>query len=568
MYMEKVRALGVMEDKGPRELQSREDVASMLHIPDRKLRYILFGKRPENMYHSFQIAKNSKSPKSGSTNKRQIDAPDPQLKAIQRTLATYLDSIYIKRKAVYGFIPKRNHVMNAKIHVHSRYLLNIDLKDYFKQFHFGRIVGTLTHPPYNMGKEAAITIAQISCLNGILPQGAPTSPVITNMVSAPLDSALTRLANKYNLLYTRYADDITFSSRKREIPAEIVHWDPDGIFLGPELLEIFSKHNFEINTDKVTLHAAFQRQEVTGIVVNKKLNLKREYLKVMRSILHNCLAGDVYTEAKKYATSRFCHSRKLQTLISNGGDSQQIQELFRRILWGKLNYIRSVRGENDELFLELAEQYNEIFDVPEFPHGNFGCPREQLQKTVILMCKDQNNEMISQGSGFYLKDRGVLTCQHVIDCAYTHIQVVNLYDSGDNSNYNLTAQDAYAVSKEKDYAIFVSERTLQIPYFYKEGDSRAIAVGQPVWLVSYPEYLTTHRTAQVLHAKVTQQKTKFGIPFYTVDKRVVHGSSGGVVLNSRFEAIGMIRGGSSGDTDEAHESESGFTPLYIILEGN
>ena len=184
------------------------------------------------------------------------------------------------------------------------------------------------------------------------------------------------------------------------------------------------------------------------------------------------------------------------------------------------------------------------------------------------MCKDQNNEMISQAGGFYLKDRGVLTCQHVIDCAYTHIQVVNLYDSGDNSNYNLTAQDAYAVSKEKDYAIFVSERTLQIPYFYKEGDSRAIAIGQPVWLVSYPEYLTTHRTAQVLHAKVTQQKTKFGIPFYTVDKRVVHGSSGGVVLNSRFEAIGMIRGGSSGDTDEAHESESGFTPLYIILEGN
>ena len=196
MYVEAARALEIMEGNEPSALQSREDVASILHIPDNKLRYILFGKRPENMYHSFQIAKNSKSPKCGSTNKRQIDAPDPQLKAIQRTLATYLDSIYIKRKVVYGFVPKRNHVMNAKIHVHSSYLLNIDLKDYFKQFHFGRIVGTLTHPPYNMGKEAAVTIAQISCLNGILPQGAPTSPVITNMVSAPLDSALTRFAKK------------------------------------------------------------------------------------------------------------------------------------------------------------------------------------------------------------------------------------------------------------------------------------------------------------------------------------------------------------------------------------
>ena len=97
MYMEAIRGLGIMEDTESKTLQSREDVANILRIPDSKLRYILFGKRPENMYHSFQISKNSKPPKTGSTNKRQIDAPDPQLKAMQRTLATYLDWIYVKR---------------------------------------------------------------------------------------------------------------------------------------------------------------------------------------------------------------------------------------------------------------------------------------------------------------------------------------------------------------------------------------------------------------------------------------------------------------------------------------
>ena len=78
--------------------------------------------------------------------------------------------------------------------------------------------------------------------------------------------------------------------------------------------------------------------------------------------------------------------------------------------------------------------------------------------------------------------------------------------------------------------------------------------------------MSTHSTAQVLFAKVTQKKTKFGAPFFTVDKRITHGSSGGVVLNTRFEAIGMIRGGNPSNADSANEFESGFTPLCEILK--
>jgi hypothetical protein len=82
----------------------------------------------------------------------------------------------------------------------------------------------LMKPPYSIGEEAATTIAQIACLNGILPQGAPSSPVITNMICVPLDNALMHLAKKAGCVYTRYADDITFSTYKKSFDKDIVFY--------------------------------------------------------------------------------------------------------------------------------------------------------------------------------------------------------------------------------------------------------------------------------------------------------------------------------------------------------
>ena len=542
----------------PSSLLSREDVAHALHISDKTLRYILFVIRPENMYYHFEIPK-----KNGSY--RQINAPNPQLKSIQKALANMLFSFYVKRKPVFGFIPGKNHIMNAKKHLRAGCVLNIDLLDYFSQFHFGRIVGTLTHPPYNLGDEAATTIAQIACLQGVLPQGAPSSPILTNIVCAPLDSALTHLAQKYNLIYTRYADDITFSAHKA-IPHQLAYIDDDGIHLGNDLNNIIEKCNFKINFDKLTLHYAFQRQEVTGIVVNKKLNVRREYTRTLRSILHHCDVDGIYQTARVYASSAHCHSKKLQHLVNDKAKEEQVIQLFQRILWGKLNYVRTVRGEHDSLFLSLAEKYNKIFSTSEFESEFIGCPRSQIQKSVILECKDSAGEVLSQGSGFYLKNYGLLSCHHVFEnVQYTHIEVRNLYDM-DCGYYHISQEDLFSEDKTIDYVQFLSEKISQVPYFYEEGDSYSISVGQPIWLVSYPEYMSTHSTAQVLFAKVTQKKTKFGAPFFTVDKRITHGSSGGVVLNTRFEAIGMIRGGNPSNADSANEFESGFTPLCEILK--
>ena len=218
------------------------------------------------------------------------------------------------------------------------------------------------------------------------------------------------------------------------------------------------------------------------------------------------------------------------------------------------------------VFLSRAKKYNKIFSTSEFESEFIGCPRSQIQKSVILECKDSAGEVLSQGSGFYLKNYGLLSCHHVFEnIQYTHIEVRNLYDM-DRGYYHISQEDLFSEDKTIDYVQFLSKKISQVPYFYEEGDSYSISVGQPIWLVSYPEYMSTHSTAQVLFVKVTQKKTKFGAPFFTVDKRITHGSSGGVVLNTRFEAIGMIRGGNPSNADSANESESGFTPLCEILK--
>ena len=171
---------------------------------------------------------------------------------------------------------------NASQHSKRALVLNIDLKDFFSQIHFGRVRGMLMKPPYSIGEEAATTIAQIACLNGKLPQGAPSSPIITNMICAPLDNALMRLAKKTNCIYTRYADDITISTYKKAFDKDVVYYEDDEIRIGSKLAGILEKHSFCVNPQKVTVREHSKRQEVTGLTVNVFPNM--DFTILLRSI--------------------------------------------------------------------------------------------------------------------------------------------------------------------------------------------------------------------------------------------------------------------------------------------
>jgi len=262
-------------------LETVEDVAELLEVRKDRLIYHLYRRPDEEKYIVFKIPK-----KSGG--KRTIKVPISSIKIIQRKLNKVFQAVYKQRNPAHGFIKRRNIISNASRHVNKRWVLNIDLKDFFPTITFQRIRGLLLSRQYRLGKAAATVLAQICCHEGNLPQGAPSSPMISNMICSKLDNELNEMSIKNGCVYTRYADDLTFSTNEEIFPEKLAKQDEDGeTELGDEIDNIIKKNWFIVNKYKVKLRRYDMRQEVTGLTVNKKVNVRRRYVKQIRAMLHS-----------------------------------------------------------------------------------------------------------------------------------------------------------------------------------------------------------------------------------------------------------------------------------------
>lgn len=268
------------------EITSLNEFASFLKVPKRKLTYILYIKGIDNCYYPFEIKK-----KSGGV--RKINAPDKDLKNIQQELAKALyifKSQWDKNNIVsHGFEKNKTIITNAKIHRNKKIVFNIDLENFFESFHFGRVRGYfMKNKHFNLPEKIATIIAQLTCYKGKLPQGAPTSPVITNLIFEILDNRIKKICKIYKLDYTRYADDLTFSTN-------------DKLFLEKQLdfYEVLSKEieaaGFKINEGKNRLQLKNSRQLVTGLVVNQKVNINRKYYRETRAMAHHLYKEGEFT---------------------------------------------------------------------------------------------------------------------------------------------------------------------------------------------------------------------------------------------------------------------------------
>ena len=168
-------------------LQKPEDVAVFLGISYPKLTYFLFKLIDSQKYHEFKIPK-----KAGGS--RQITAPHYSLKQHQKKLSRLFQAAYKPKASTHGFVTSRSIVTNAKRHCRRKHLINIDLENFFPSIHFGRVRGMFKAIPYNLPPAVADTLARICCWNHQLPQGAPTSPVISNMLCGKLDSQMFQLS--------------------------------------------------------------------------------------------------------------------------------------------------------------------------------------------------------------------------------------------------------------------------------------------------------------------------------------------------------------------------------------
>lgn len=264
-------------------------------------------------YHQFEITK-----KSGGV--RIISAPSDELKDLQRKLSDLLldckTVIHLDNKVEctlsHGFERERSIITNARIHRAKKNVLNLDLADFFGSFNFGRVRGFfIANRDFKLDPHIATIIAQIACYKDTLPQGSPCSPVIANLIANSLDIKLSKLAKRNGCSYTRYADDITFSTRKKSFPIDIVK-DIENVTLGSKLLGEIRRSGFSVNPKKTRLQFKNSRQEATGLVINKKVSIKSEYWRSTRAMAHSLFKTGKFTIANQDGSFREGHLSELE----------------------------------------------------------------------------------------------------------------------------------------------------------------------------------------------------------------------------------------------------------------
>jgi RNA-directed DNA polymerase len=280
------------------------DLATLLRFKPSALAYIAFKQPASTKYTTFEIPK-----RSGGT--RTIKAPIDSLKRAQQNLSQLLqdcvDEINAakgrKNRVAHGFKRKRSIITNASEHRGRRYVFNIDLEDFFPSINFGRVRGYFIRDKnFALNEVVATVIAQLACHENSLPQGSPCSPVISNLVAHVLDMHLVGLASSAGCTYSRYADDLTFSTNKNIFPARVAEsvegephlWQP-----GRELQRLIKHSGFRINPAKTHMQYRASRQTVTGLVVNRRINVRQEYRHTVRAMVNSLLTKGSFTTFAK-----------------------------------------------------------------------------------------------------------------------------------------------------------------------------------------------------------------------------------------------------------------------------
>lgn len=267
---------------------TRKELAVLLGYTPASLTAIIYKTPNASKYTEFEISK-----KSGG--KRIIKAPIPKLKKLQSHLSHLLYKCLEEiekeggaKPISFGFRKGRSITENASRHKRRRWVLNLDLENFFPSFNFGRVRGYfLKNKSFELGPEVATTIAQIACDGTALPQGSPCSPVISELIAQILDARLVRLAKEFGVTYSRYADDITFSTSQKDFPSALAKVDannPAVWHLSEKLVSKITNSGFGINDEKTRMHFRGSRQMVTGLVVNEKVNVRSDYYRRSRAM--------------------------------------------------------------------------------------------------------------------------------------------------------------------------------------------------------------------------------------------------------------------------------------------
>ncbi|WP_321863468.1 reverse transcriptase domain-containing protein [Pseudomonas paraveronii] len=352
-------------------ISNNKQMAQVLGVKPSTLSYYAYYLPDNKKYTSFNISK-----RGGGL--RLIEAPNKRLKDLQRAIAEYLGEHYKPRACVFAYVGKRGIVEHANVHVCQRWLLRLDLKDFFHSITAPRLAGLLSAPPFLLSPGLARTLSFICTKDGRLTQGAPVSPVVSNIICRGLDYSLKSYAAKNKCYYTRYADDIFFSNNGAIFPSSLARKDEAGtVILGDELQEIIKASGFLINESKTFLRSRAERQIVTGVVVNKKLNVPREYVRQIKAALHSWRKFGLEA-AEKY------WNEKIDKRNRWSGASTS----FKLAVRGQINHVGHVKGYSDSVYLLLARKLSQLDNTFNFDESAIA---ESIAEEIHVFCEGESD---------------------------------------------------------------------------------------------------------------------------------------------------------------------------------
>lgn len=278
---------------------------------------------------------------------RLIESPKSTLKSVQHNILHEILDKVPAHPAAHGFTAGRSILTNARPHAGQDVLLKFDLSNFYATVCFARVVAifrrlgysreaaiwlaslTTSCVPYNLGFQEQGPYALSVYLSRHLPQGAPTSPALANLSAFGMDVRLSGLAESFGAIYTRYADDLTFSGS-----SEFGHGLRTFI---PLVQKIIRQEWFNLNYAKRKVLRAHQRQVVTGVVVNDKPNINRREFDLLKAILNNCVRHGPSTQNRQDHADFYHHlqGRVAHVSMLNLDRGQRLTELFARIDWTK-----------------------------------------------------------------------------------------------------------------------------------------------------------------------------------------------------------------------------------------
>lgn len=540
-------------------LTSPVELAQLLGTDYGKIKRLYYRGDMQRHYLAFDIPK-----KSGG--KRRILAPSDKLKTLQSRLAFLLKKIYKPREPVKAFLDGGSIVLNAYPHCRKPYVFNIDLENFFGTITFARVRGMLISKPYSLAPETATVIAHLATVNGVLPQGAPSSPILSNMLCASLDRDLYSLAKRNRAVYTRYADDITFSfyCPAEFLPSGVVEYSisngkPNHYYsrVGQELQSLVQQHGFTINVDKVRLQGPGERRTVTGLVTNQRPNVPRPYIRKTAALIHSLEMNGVEVANAIYKQK-------------NPNSSGVLESHLR----GRLLFIKQVVGEGSVVYRRLAQRYNMLPIKSKVPNAPIATAEDsdnfkvgEFIKTkcwVTEVSENIEDDLVQiQGTAFMIQGGLLITCEHNLSYQakekrheYDECLVYRVGEGEGVYEAEVIIRSKYldlAVLRIKDAPDGLDHFTLEVT---KEPN-----IGDRVAVLGFPNHKTGVHVG-ILKCRITNKYPLYDVQHSEVDKTLYAGNSGGAVINSSYHVVGVATKGAEGNPN----GKNTFIRVSVLIE--